>query len=239
MEILPIITETIADTFGNPLSATFFLVLLLLCVALCVAIFVESWRDRLIALKILEDDESPASLLRWIIGLVIIVKCIQAFIIQPFIVDGVSMFPTFENKDVLFVEKVSYALGSPHRGDVVVFKLYEGVATYGGKHLVKRLIGLPGDRIVVQNGITTIYNSQHPQGMTLDETYVAHLDLTKSTDVTLNDHQYFVMGDNRDKSYDSRSWGPLDQSQLKGRVLFRVFAWSKDSYLPGNHTFEQ
>jgi signal peptidase I len=198
----------------------------------------SGWRDRLIAIKLLEEDESPLSLLVWIISIVIVVKIIQAFIIQPFIVDGGSMLPTYHTKDFLIVDKLSYAVGEPHRGDIMIFKLYENKNNpYEGKHLIKRLIGLPGERVVVQNGVTTIYNKENPEGFTLDESYVEFKEYRKNVDLTLDENHYFMMGDNRAQSYDSRDWGPLNSANIKGQVLFRVYPFSKAAYEPGQYMY--
>jgi signal peptidase I len=148
------------------------------------------------------------------------------------------MLPTYHNQEFLLVDKLSYILSTPHRGDVMIFKLYEnGVNPYNGKYLIKRVIGLPGERIVVQDGVTTIYNKANPDGFVLDESYIMFKDFRKNTDVMLDDHQYFMMGDNRAQSYDSRDWGPLDSANIKGQVLFRVFPLSTMSYEPGQFLY--
>ena len=230
--------ETLADVSQNPVSVFIFSVLALLIISLIFASIFPKLRTILVKIKLLEPDERPSSLLIWIIGIIILVKCIQAFIIQPFVVDGPSMLPTYHNQEFLLVDKFSYLVNAPHRGDIMIFKLYEGGTNpYAGKHLIKRVIGLPGDRVVVKNGVTTIYNKENPQGFVLDESYVIYKDLTKEVDVTLDDHHYFVMGDNRVQSYDSRSWGPLDATNIKGQVLFRVFPFSAASYEPGRFSY--
>lgn len=150
------------------------------------------------------------------------------------------MLPTFHNKEFLLVDKLSYELGAPHRGDVAIFKLYEDPNNpYNGKHLIKRVIGLPGERVVVRNGVTTIYNKEHPEGFQLNEDYVVYKDLNKNVDIQLDEHHYFMMGDNRAQSYDSRDWGPLDEVNLKGQVLFRVYPLGTAGYEPGRYPYEQ
>lgn len=148
------------------------------------------------------------------------------------------MLPTFHNKEFLLVDKLTYRLHTPHRGDVAIFKLYEGNTNpYTGKYLIKRVIGLPGERIVINSGVTTIYNQENPQGFRVDESFVESKDLTKNVDVTLDDHHFFMMGDNRAQSYDSRDWGPLDASNIKGQVLLRVYPLSALSYEPGRFIY--
>ncbi len=219
---------------------TIFGLLFALMVALLFAIVYPSWRYNLIRYKLLEEDEHPASLLLWIIGIIIVVKLIQGFLVQPFIVDGGSMLPTYHNKEFLLVDKLTYRLEEPARGDVIIFRLYENKNNpYEGKYLIKRLIGKPGERIVVNNGVTTIYNKENPNGFTLDESFVTYKETEKDVDITLDKDHYFVMGDNRAQSYDSRDWGPLLASQIKGQVLFRVYPFSVASYEPGQRVFNK
>ncbi len=222
----------------NPVSLTIFGILTLIVIALLIAMFSSSVRDFLVYIKLLEEDEEPSSLLLWIIGIIILVKLIQAFLVQPFIVDGASMLPTYHNKEFLLVDKFSYQIKNPVRGDIMIFKLYENNNNpYEGKHLIKRVIGLPSERVVVKNGITTIYNSKNPYGFVLNESYVSFKEISKDVDLTLDDHHYFVMGDNRAQSYDSRDWGPLDAINIKGQVLFRVYPFKQAGYEPGRYSF--
>jgi signal peptidase I len=234
------ILSALSDISQNPVSLLIFTILAILIIALVLAMNYGTWRKALIQIKLLEENESPSSLLLWIIGIIILVKIIQGFIIQPFIVDGGSMLPTYHDKEFLLVDKFSYLVGKPHRGDVMIFKLYEGgLNPYNGKYLIKRVIGLPGERVVVQNGITTIYNQENPNGFTLDESYITYKDLRKNADTILDDNHYFMMGDNRTQSYDSRDWGALDRSNIKGQVLLRVFPLSVLSYEPGQYKYDK
>ncbi len=236
--ITNVILHSVADMTQNPVSIAIFSILSLLVIALFIAMFSRGVRDFLIRIKMLEEDEEPSSLLLWIIGIIILVKLIQAFLIQPFIVDGTSMLPTYHNKEFLLVDKFSYRVKEPKRGDIMIFKLYENNANpYEGKHLIKRVIGLPGERVVVKNGITTIYNNANPNGFIVDEPFVAYKEVSKDADITLDDHHYFVMGDNRAQSYDSRDWGSLDAKNIKGQVLFRILPFKSAGYEPGRYTF--
>lgn len=232
--------SSLADMTQNPVSITIFGILSLVVVSLFFAIMFPTVRDSLVRIKLLEEDEEPASLLIWIVGIIILVKIVQAFLIQPFIVDGASMLPTYHNQEFLLVDKLSYKLGSPHRGDVMIFKLYENNDNpYEGKHLIKRVLGLPGERVVVKNGTTRIYNTENPNGFLLEEPYVSYNDLQKEVDLTLDEDHYFVMGDNRAQSYDSRDWGALDKENIKGQVLFRVYPFKEAGYEPGRYTFSK
>jgi signal peptidase I len=238
--ITTVILSSISDMTQNPVSLTIFGILSLIIISLAIAIVSPTTRDALIRIKLLEEDEQPSSLLTWIIGIIILVKLVQAFLIQPFIVDGASMRPTYHNEEFLLVDKLSYHLTSPERGDIMIFKLYENNNNpYEGKHLIKRVIGLPGERVVVRNGVTTIYNKQSPDGFILNEPYVSYKDNQKDVDMTLDEHHYFVMGDNRAQSYDSRDWGALDEVNIKGQVLFRVYPFKQASYEPGKYYFSK
>lgn len=238
--LLQSILDSFTDVTQNPFSIVIFFLLGLFLIALIIAMFVPACRRLLVRLKLLADDEKPSSMLLWFVAVIIIVKLIQAFVVQPFIVDGGSMLPTFHDKEFLLVDKFSYLVGKPSRGDVMIFKFYEGAANqYTGKYLIKRVIGLPGDRVVVKNAITTIYNEKNPDGFVVDESYVVHKDYLKNIDVTLDSTHYFMMGDNRAESYDSRSWGALDQKEIRGQVLLRVLPFSVFSYEPGRHTYKQ
>ena len=233
-----IILSSVADVMQNPVSIAIFSFLFIFIIALIIASIFPSWRDKLISLKLLEEDEKPSSLLAWIISIIVIVKLVQAFLIQPFIVDGGSMLPTYHTEEFLLVDKLSYILHKPKRGDIMIFKLYENNNNpYEGKHLIKRVIGLPGERIVVRGGVTTIYNKANPNGFLVDEPYVVYKDTHKDIDIQLTNTQYFMMGDNRAQSYDSRDWGPLEEVNIKGQVLFRVYPFRALGYEPGQYVY--
>jgi signal peptidase I len=165
---------------------------------------------------------------------VIVIVPIRLFIAQPFIVSGDSMLPTFETGQYLIVDQVSYRVGDPDRGDVVIFR-YPNDET---KFFIKRVIGLPGERIVVEDSRVTVYGDEHPEGYTLEEPYIYY---TRSDmiDVTLEDDEYFVLGDNRFSSSDSRIWGPLKADLIVGRAYARLYPLSKLDYLPGFEKLEQ
>ncbi len=232
--------ESVVDMTQNQVSL---LVIILLCVIVALLIAASlstTWRNILVRARFLEKDESPHSLLIWVIGIVFIVKVLQAFIIQPFIVDGGSMLPTFHNREFLLVDKLSYHLHLPSRGDVVIFKLLENNASpYTGRYLIKRVIGLPGEHVVIKNAVTTIYNKAHPEGFVVPETFVTSKDPNKNIDIILASDEFFVMGDNRAESYDSRSWGPLKEAHLRGKVLVRVLPLGVFGISPGSYSFDK
>ncbi len=157
---------------------------------------------------------------------------IRTFVAEPFIVDGASMDPTFATGQFLIVDRLSYRLGEPHRGDVVVFEYPNNPKIY----YIKRIIGLPGESVSIKGGRVTIINKENPDGLELSEPYIANSH--KSTDnfkETLTSTQYFVMGDNRAESSDSRRWGPLDEHFIVGRPFVRLWPIKTVSAFPGEH----
>lgn len=203
-----------------------------------------------------------------------VVLPIRYFIVQPFIVYGQSMEPSFFDKDYLIVDELSFRLRPIKRGEVIIFEapsqlttsdnarnkevdlkgllslsfvnisrvernkfvdfyhkpgylIAAKVYTASSTFFIKRVIGLPGEKITIQNGTAKIYNSEHPEGFILNEPYLSNLVKTTSDiNTTLPPQQYFVMGDNRMNSYDSRSWGSLNGKAILGRVWLRVWPLS-------------
>lgn len=158
-------------------------------------------------------------LLKIVIVAALIVLPIRYFIFQPFIVKGESMVPNFHSGDYLIVDELSYRIGNPKRGDVVVLKF----PLDNSQHFIKRVIGLPGETIDIEDGKITI--SKEGKSLNLDEAkYLSVNSKTNGTlHIALNASQYFVLGDNRQFSYDSRSWGALPREDIIGRALFRIF----------------
>lgn len=149
-----------------------------------------------------------------------IVLPIRYFIAQPFIVRGASMEPNFSDRQYLVIDEISYLLRAPKRGEAVVFRYPNDPSQF----FIKRIIGLPNERIEIKSGKIKIFNSTYPAGFILEESYLlsgigTHPDVVS----TLDSKEYFVLGDNRNFSSDSRFWGALDRKFLIGRVIFR--AW--------------
>ena len=161
------------------------------------------------------------------------------FVFRSYQVDGPSMQTTLFNGDKLIIWKVPRTWARithhqyvPDRGNVIIFT-ESGLSAYGQtdtKQLIKRVIGLPGERVVVKNGVVTIYNKQHPTGFQPDKTlsYGNVIPVTSGdVDVTLGPTQIFVCGDNRPDSLDSRAFGPINTSQVIGKLVLRVFPVGK------------
>ncbi len=165
---------------------------------------------------------------------IIIVVPIRFFVAQPFVVEGESMHPTFESADYLIVDELSYHLGLPKRGDVIVFR-YPGNPSI---FYIKRIIGLPGETVHITAGHTSITKTDGTT-LQLDESYVVAEDATYTQDTTLGADQYFVMGDNRPRSSDSRVWGPLPKKDIMGRAYLRLLPPGKTGLLPGAVTEPQ
>jgi signal peptidase I len=162
---------------------------------------------------------------------------IIVFVFRSYQVDGPSMENTLHNGDKLIIWKVPRTWARitghdyiPKRGDIVVFT-ESGLSAFGQqdtKQLIKRVVGLPGDHIVVKDGVNMIYDKQHPHGFDPDKTlgYFTSKDLPTTSgniNLTLGPNQLFVEGDNRPDSLDSRSFGPINANQVIGKLEFRVF----------------
>jgi signal peptidase I len=160
----------------------------------------------------------------------ITITIVRYFLFKPFYVKGASMEPNFFDKEYLIIDELSYRLRPPQRGEVIVFKYPEDPKQY----FLKRIIGLPGERVKVSDGQVTIYNAEHPEGVVLDESYLPKDILTSGdrTFVPLSENQYFVMGDNRPNSYDSRRFGAIDKSLVVGRVFFRGWPFNRAEIIP-------
>lgn len=149
-----------------------------------------------------------------VITALLIVAPIRMFIMSPYFVKGQSMEPNFHNNDYLLVDKLSYKIGEPKRGEVIIFKAPDGVSYY-----IKRIIGLPGETIEIKDNSIIIFNSENKDGMKLKEDYLPREDMTTDNmREVLGEGKYFVMGDNRGASYDSRGWGSLDKAKIIGKV---------------------
>lgn len=158
----------------------------------------------------------------------IIVVPIRWFVAQPFIVSGASMEDTFHTNEYLIVDQVSYYFNKPERGDVVIFKYPKDPS----KYFIKRVIGIPGDTITISGDIVTI----DPRGgdeYVLDEPYIKTMNESTYLSEKLGEREYFVMGDNRDASSDSRVWGVLQEENIVGKALVRLFPFNELGLYPG------
>ncbi|TSC77627.1 MAG: signal peptidase I, bacterial type [Parcubacteria group bacterium Gr01-1014_24] len=167
-------------------------------------------------------------LVRFALMVLAIVIPVRIFVAEPFVVSGSSMVPAFEDKNYLIVDKISYRLGDPKRNDVVVFR----PPVDSKKFYIKRIIGLPSEILDIKGSIMIITNLEYPQGFKLDEPYVKNV-ANNVAHFELKDDEYFVMGDNRNASSDSRSWGTLKRKLITGRAFLRLLPISNIDIWPG------
>lgn len=146
----------------------------------------------------------------------IVVIPFRLYVAQPFIVEGASMDPTFKTGDYLIIDELSYHFRPPERGEVMVFRYPKDP----NKYFIKRVIGLPGEIVSIKDGGVTITSKEYPEGLLLNEPYVRYLK-TDSLSYALGAGEYFVMGDNRRGSADSRLWGPVPEDNVIGRPILR------------------
>lgn len=148
---------------------------------------------------------------------------IRTYLVQPFLVSGNSMVPNFHHGDYLLVDELSYRFREPSRGEIAVFHYPQNETQF----FIKRVIGLPGERIVIQDNTVSIFSDDYPEGIILDEEYLSNDSLTAgNVDLTLDEGEYFVLGDNRSFSFDSRSWGVLGREEIVGVVRLRLWPLS-------------
>ncbi len=167
----------------------------------------------------------------------LIAVILTLFVFQSYQVDGPSMETTLQNNDRLIVWKMPRTWSKitrhqyvPGRGDIIIL-IEAGLTAYSGgddtKQLVKRVIGLPGERVVIKDNVLTVFNKEHPNGFQPDATLPYGKDgaippTTNELDVQLSETELFVCGDNRPNSLDSRTFGPIQTSQVVGKLVARI-----------------
>lgn len=160
----------------------------------------------------------------FLIAIAIIVP-VRYFLVQPFFVRGASMEPNFEDGEYLIIDELSYRFREPRRGEVVVFRYPENPSQF----FIKRIIGVPGDTITIEGGQVRLQNTEYKDGVILDESpYLSDTVRTGGQATqSLGSDEYFVLGDNRVASSDSRYWGELDKKYIIGRAWIRALPLSK------------
>jgi signal peptidase I len=167
-------------------------------------------------------------ILSWVLTLaaaVAIALLVRTFLFEPIRVDGESMTDTLQNGELMFVTKPEYILGSPSRQDVIICRYPKRK-----EYFVKRLVALPGDTVEIKYDKETSVNTVYVNGQAVDEPYLTPSRNDKDNSmaqITLKDDEYFVLGDNRDNSNDSRYVGALHRSQIVGHVRFVFFPFSE------------
>lgn len=142
---------------------------------------------------------------------------IRYFLIQPFYVKGASMEPNFYDSEYLIIDELTYRTRVPERGEIVVFRYPRDPSEF----FIKRVIGLPGETVQIGDGHVTIFNTDHPNGVLLNEPYLGDVLTSGTKNVTLASDEYYVLGDNRGESMDSRIFGPVTRDHFIGRVWIR------------------
>ncbi|MFA6432270.1 MAG: signal peptidase I [Candidatus Paceibacterota bacterium] len=167
---------------------------------------------------------------------------VRYFIAEPFVVNGASMDPTFSSGQFLIVDRLTYDFKAPQRGDVIVFEYPNNPSVY----YIKRIIGLPGETVSLQDGQVSITESSTatstaPAAKTLTEPYIQAVHDSHETlpGTKLGSTEYFVMGDNRNQSSDSRVWGPLDEKFIVGRPIVRLIPINSFAVIPGQYHEDQ
>ncbi len=158
---------------------------------------------------------------------------VYLFLLQPHQVRGASMKPNFSDGEYILTDKISYRFGQPKRGDVIIFTS----PTDPDVDFIKRIIGLPGEKVKIQDGKVTVINDQNKNGFVLDEPYetlgptAGGKEAPQNTEVTIAENEYFVLGDNRLESFDSRSWGNLPKKNIIGKAWLRYWPINKFGFI--------
>ena len=158
---------------------------------------------------------------------------VYLFLLQPHQVRGASMKPNLNDGQYILTDKISYRFGEPKRGDVIIFTS----PTDPDVDFIKRIIALPGEKVKISDGKVTIINDQHKEGFVLDEPYetlgttAGGKEAPQNTQVPVGANEYFVLGDNRLESFDSRSWGSLPKKNIIGKAWLRYWPISKFGFI--------
>jgi signal peptidase I len=182
--------------------------------------------------KNIENSEKKGStfgeFLRYAIIAMLIVVPFRIYIAQPYIVSGSSMDPTFKDGDYLIVDQLSKRFSLPERNSVLIIKYPLNTK----KFFIKRLIAFPNEQVSIKDGVVTVINEQNPEGVVIDSSFVA-FEKKDNFYLELGENEFFVMGDNRAGSSDSRIWGPLPKENIVGKPILRLLPVNNISINPG------
>ena len=147
---------------------------------------------------------------------------IRNFLVQPFLVSGASMVPSYQHGDYLLIDELTYRVREPLRGEVVVFRYPKDETVF----FIKRIVGLPGERVVIRGG--KVWTGRDQSLVELTEEYLSSAVVTAGAlDLVLGPDDYFVLGDNRTNSFDSRTWGPISRKEIMGIARVRLYPFDK------------
>jgi signal peptidase I len=159
----------------------------------------------------------------FVVSLAIIIP-IRYFLIQPFFVQGASMEPNYEDGEYLIIDEITYRFREPERGEVIIFKYPQNPSEF----FIKRIIGLPGETVKINDNQITIEKKDGNQGFILDESsYLKNVPSMGQEILVLKEDEYFVLGDNRSASFDSRRWGALPREDIIGKVWIKAWPISQ------------
>lgn len=176
------------------------------------------------------NKESFFELIRFAIIAILIVIPIRVFIAQPFVVSGASMYPTFLNGEYLIVDEISYRINKIERYDVVIFRYPKDTK----KFFIKRIIGLPNEIIDIEGSVVKITNKENKESFIADQSFVKNSS-NNNIHYELKNDEYYVLGDNRSQSSDSRYWGPVNEKLIIGKAFLRLLPINKIDILPGKY----
>lgn len=186
-----------------------------------------------------EGIKSILSTIAILITAILLALSLTVYVFQSYEVDGPSMETTLQNKDRLIVYKLPRTIARisghqyfPNRGDIIVFSRQDSseFGTNQKRQLIKRVIALPGEKVVVKNGILTVFNKTHPDGFRPDDAEYGKVIVTTPGNVeptVVPDNEVYVCGDNRPNSLDSRSFGPISTNDIVGKLILRVYPFNK------------
>lgn len=159
-----------------------------------------------------------------------IILPVRYYLIQPFYVKGASMEPNFFDHEYLIIDEISYRFNEPERGQVIVFRYPRNPQEY----FIKRVVGLPGEEVMIRDGRVYVFNDENPDGFMLDEDYLSPDTMTFATraedadqKVSVGSDEYYVLGDNRNASKDSREFGAVNKSFITGKVWLRGWPFER------------
>jgi signal peptidase I len=174
-------------------------------------------------MKFLTEGKSLLfEVIKIVILAVVIVLPVRYFLFQPFFVQGISMEPNFENGDYLIIDEISYRFREPERGEIIVFKYPKNPT----QRYIKRIIGLPGETVEIKEGQVIILDENGNQVLDESEYLSENIETSGNIRVSLSEDEYFVLGDNRNFSSDSRRWGVLPKKYIVGKVYVRAWPFA-------------
>ncbi len=182
----------------------------------------EAWDERGKSPWLRSFGEFVLEIIKVVVISLAIIFPVRFFLIQPFYVKGASMEPNFHDNQYLIIDEISYRFHGPQRGEIVVFRFPQDPRQY----FIKRIIALPGEKVSISGGQVYIYNKDYPGGKMLKESYIYDIKTSGDVSLQLGENEYFVLGDNRPSSMDSRNIGPISRQYIIGRAWLR--GWPLD-----------